>query len=235
MGGQPSAVAGFVWPTRDGAPLPFLAQIDLAQLHACAPISWLPKDGVLLFFYDVATQPWGIEPDERSGWQVVFAPEGPRQEIAFPRDLPTRDRLTHQFLDFHAIRSFPSSQRQSVERLRLSDAEADAYFDQREQQFSKTPHHQVGGYPIEIQNDDMELEAELLSSGIPFSQAPARPDARADATIAAEAAWRLLFQIDSDEHSGTMWGDAGMLYFWVRASDAVQGRFERTWLVLQCH
>jgi uncharacterized protein YwqG len=225
-----------VWPTRDGAPLGFLAQIDLGQLQARTRIAWLPPAGALLFFYDVAGQPWGIDPGERSGWQVVYvSDEVARHEVAFPRDLPTRDRLGHQFLDFHAIRSFPSSQRQSVERLRLTPAEADAYFDQREQQFSKTPHHQVGGYPIEIQNDEMELEAELLSNAIPFSQAQTQPDARANAVIAAEAAWRLLFQIDSDEHSGTMWGDAGMLYFWVRASDAIEGRFDRTWLVLQCH
>lgn len=236
MGGQPSASPAFVWPTRDGAPLGFLAQVDLRQLHACIPIAWLPRTGVLLFFYDVANQPWGIEPDERSGWEVVYVSDDvARQEVAFPRDLPTRDRLRHQFLDFDAIQSFPSSQRQSVERLHLSDAEADVYFDQREQQFSKTPHHQVAGYPIEIQNDDMELEAELLSNGMPFSQAPGKPDARAEAVRAAETAWRLLFQIDSDQHSGTMWGDAGMLYFWVREADATQGRFDRTWLVLQCH
>ena len=46
MGGQPWAAPDFVWPARDGAPLAFLAQIDLRQVHACAPITWLPPTGM---------------------------------------------------------------------------------------------------------------------------------------------------------------------------------------------
>ena len=31
-----------------------------------------------------------------------------------------------------------------------------------------------------------------------------------------------------------MWGDCGMLYFWVREEDARKADFSRVWMVLQC-
>lgn len=32
-----------------------------------------------------------------------------------------------------------------------------------------------------------------------------------------------------------MWGDAGILYFWVREQEAAAGRFDNAWAILQCH
>ncbi len=46
--------------------------------------------------------------------------------------------------------------------------------------------------------------------------------------------WLLLLQLDSDDNAGTMWGDAGMLYFWIRKADLAASRFERTWMTWQC-
>ena len=46
--------------------------------------------------------------------------------------------------------------------------------------------------------------------------------------------WRLLFQVDIDEDLGAMWGDSGMLYFWVEAQDAAKGNFRNVWVILQC-
>ena len=51
---------------------------------------------------------------------------------------------------------------------------------------------------------------------------------------AAKARWKLLLQVDSDDASGMMWGDAGMLYHWIR-DDLAARRFDRTWCVMQCY
>jgi uncharacterized protein YwqG len=43
-----------------------------------------------------------------------------------------------------------------------------------------------------------------------------------------------LLQLDTDDDAGIMWGDCGMLYFWVRAEEAAIGDFRNPWLILQC-
>ena len=49
-----------------------------------------------------------------------------------------------------------------------------------------------------------------------------------------EKDWRLLLQVDTDEQLGLMWGDCGLIYFWIREQDAAARRFDRAWVILQC-
>lgn len=53
--------------------------------------------------------------------------------------------------------------------------------------------------------------------------------------MAGASNWRLLLQFDSDDDLGVMWGDAGVIYYWVEAPAALAGRFENAWVILQCH
>ena len=41
--------------------------------------------------------------------------------------------------------------------------------------------------------------------------------------------------IDSFDDIGMMWGDSGRLYWWIREADLAEGRWDATWLVLQCY
>jgi hypothetical protein len=68
FGGSPDVPEVFLWPTRDGEPLTFLAQLDLTEVQAPD----LPATGWLLFFYDVARSPWGFDPRDAGGSRVVF-------------------------------------------------------------------------------------------------------------------------------------------------------------------
>ena len=70
------------------------------------------------------------------------------------------------------------------------------------------------------------------------SIAVTRPDTPIRVSVRSRpgaANWRLLLQFDTDDDLGVMWGDAGVIYYWVEAPAALAGRFENAWLILQCH
>ena len=65
-------------------------------------------------------------------------------------------------------------------------------------------HHQMLGYPIYIQDKDM---------------APGKI---------------LLLQLDTDDDTGWMWGDMGMIYFWIAPQELDARNFDDVRLILKC-
>lgn len=92
--------------------------------------------------------------------------------------------------------------------------------------------HRLLGHPDQIQGD-MMLECQLASNGINVGGRRVRDETERALEVGARD-WRLLLQIDSDDRSGMMWGDVGRLYYWIRANDLREGRWDRVWMVLQC-
>jgi uncharacterized protein YwqG len=234
FGGRPNLPEGTDWPTRNGFRLDFLARLSLAEIQRAGPLDWLPSTGALLFFYDLDRQPWGYDPADRGSWAVLLV--GDLEAPATAADaLPTSGpRIPFRFAHFHPIQSLPSSERESIESLDLSDAESEELMRLTDQVFGTKPKHQVGGFPSPVQGDDMELEAQLVSHGLYCGNESGFKDSRVPALRAGAPDWRLLLQFDSDEDLGVMWGDAGTLYFWVPEAHAREGNFQTTWLVLQC-
>jgi uncharacterized protein YwqG len=230
FGGNPPLPAGTAWPSKGGAPLTFLACLDLASLQAVVPVVWLPASGRLLFFYDDKNQPWGFDPKDRGGWAVMLAGDDP--ETPAP---PAVTSLSRRAITFHAIDSYPSWERAEVAALGLDDAEAEALIEASSAVYGEQPCHQVGGFPAPIQGDEMELESQLASNGLYVGDASGYESGKAAELRDGAKDWRLLLQFDSDDDLDVMWGDAGMLYFWVREQDARAGRFGDVWLVMQCH
>jgi uncharacterized protein YwqG len=74
----------------------------------------------------------------------------------------------------------------------------------------------------------MRLQCQLVSHGVTDENDP-----RVAELSPRAKNWRLLFQVDSDEHAGMRWGDNGMLYYWIERADLAAHRFDATWLVLQ--
>jgi uncharacterized protein YwqG len=237
IGGDPNLPADTPWPERHGRRLTLLARMSLPEVQKAQHTSWLPSDGALLFFYDVDEQPWGFDPKDRGGAAVLHVPDLPTPVNVFA-DAGTRDGvLAARNVLFHRVDSLPSLERAQEHGLLmdLSSVETDAYFQLAPEMYGAGPEHQLGGWPSPIQADAMELEAELASSGIYCGDAPGRESADFGRHQAAAKDWRLLLQLDSDGHMDVMWGDAGMLYLWVREQEAAAGRFENAWVVLQCH
>ncbi|HKY90960.1 MAG TPA: YwqG family protein, partial [Nevskiaceae bacterium] len=196
------------------------------------PIDWLPPAGRLLFFYDVLDQPWGYDPTHAAGWAVRYVPAGDGTATTVqPLGI---EPLARQAIRFVRVDTFPSETRPGMDALQLTDAEWDAVFDRDDAQYQGEPEHRVGGFPSVIQNDDMELESQLASSGIDCGDAKAYRHPRIAEMQAQARDWRLLLQFDTDDDLDVMWGDAGRLYFWVRERDARAGRFDQAWVILQC-
>lgn len=92
----------------------------------------------------------------------------------------------------------------------------------------------MGGFPIPVQNDDMEEECHLVSGGVNCGDPDGYNSEKAKQLRKLKNDWRMVFQFDSDNDIDAMWGDMGMLYFWVKESDARKHDFSNAWMVLQC-
>lgn len=231
FGGWPKVHEAWEWPQYKGRALDFLACLDLAQAQAHLPTPWLPEAGLVLFFFDAQEQPWGFDPTEREGWRVFYMPQGAdlTERVGHGKPYPKRG-MTFRPIDTY-YEGLPETNRD------LADSELDdlqAYVHQRN--YQGLPCHQVCGFPDPVQNPDMEVQCEMAWHGIHMGNAEGfgTPQGMAVLKAGGEEDWKLLLQIDTDDDQDWMWGDTGMLYFWVRASQAKLGRFEDSWCILQC-
>lgn len=239
MGGCPDLPAGFEWPEKDGRRLQFLVQIRCEEVAALDATGTLPRSGYLWFFYDVEEQPWGIDPKDRGGWAVRYAEVGPGA-LTRAEDGGDAVEATVEVcgLSFRAAFSLPQdvTGRTGVE---LTDEESDALMelpDAATEEGKGSPlvsaGHRLLGYPMPVQGDEMEEECETASG--PRVAARSGQEYRKE-MLERTARWRLLMQVDTDDRAGVMWGDCGMLYFWIPEESLAARRFEDVWLVLQCY
>ena len=233
LGGLPNLATAVEWPLWKGKPLAFLGQIAVSELLPDSPIRQVLTAGYLYFFYDQEQTTWEFDPADIGSWKVIYSTEAPPTAI---RDAPPGLEEDGIYLEkrvtFKPILSFPDPQRLGDT---ITDEELDALIEQKHAQYADQPHHQIGGYPDVVQNDTMELECQLASNGIYCGDGSGYEDPRAAALEAGASEWRLLLQLDSDDDTGWMWGDCGMLYFWIRESDLARRAFEKCWISLQCY
>lgn len=119
VGGAPDLPADVEWPTTDsGQPLPFIAQIRLADIAALDPQGDLPHDGLLSLFYAIndAEGELRVE-DDATTWRIVWA----RDDAAPLARRPPPAALLEAF-DGH----FPACAVAFTRRLTLPDVYAAA-------------------------------------------------------------------------------------------------------------
>jgi uncharacterized protein YwqG len=226
FGGNPDLPANFAWPKGSEKSLHFIAQFNLPELPP-GVTEGLPSVGMLYFFYDMNAQPWGFDPKDGDGHRVLYLEsEAGLSRTSPPDDIDYDEAVLECHLEVAKTLSLPSDPPNglSYEEHR---SKWDAYFDLTDGR------HQLLGLPNEIQNP-MELECQLASNGLYVGDPSGYQDIRARAHKDGAADWRLLFQMDSDENTGVMWGDVGTIYYWIRKQDLAVKRFDKTWLILQC-
>ena len=236
LGGTPNLGSKIEWPRKNNKPLAFIAQFDMSEINREKLISWLPDCGRLLFFYDMDEWPWGFDPKDKGGWAVVYENGNEKINILEPPADLDKDNIfpVTKYVKAIPFISYPSAQRLNFAEVGLSDDDFEEYYDFIYDLYGAGPHHQVGGYPHSIQDDSMEEECQLVSNGIYCRSPEGYNSKEANALKEQENDWKLLFQFDSDDDIEAMWGDLGMLYFWVKESDAKKSDFSGTWMVLQC-
>jgi uncharacterized protein YwqG len=236
IGGLPYAPRNLPWPTWKGKSLRFLAQVDLEEAARAGTPDWAPKEGRLYFFYDYERFTWGFDPKHRGSWRVLYCPAGPSTvELAAPKGLGEDAIYTSKAITFRQIVSYPGWERIKTDWRAMSDGESDRLSEMAEAEFRGQPKHQMFGFPSPVQGDEMEMECQLVSNGIYCGNGDAQDTPGARDLAAGASEWRLLLQLDSDRQAAMMWGDGGLLYFWIRESDARLGNFENVWMILQCH
>ncbi len=242
IGGKPFLPSDFVWPyfaSEDGEkPLSFLCQINLAEAKSCDSENLLPEKGMLLFFYEAETQPWGFDPADNSAFRVCyyedtagFAPFDIPAELA--AELCPAERL----LAFEKRTSYPDFEEiefyaEVAENVYYEDY-VSALEDNGKSMDEDT--HKLLGY-ADIMQNEMLTECESVSRGnYCGGYEELDPEEEADIQKCAKE-WILLLQLstlEADEYE-LMWGDCGRLYFYIRKEDLKNKNFDKIWLVLQC-
>ena len=90
--------------------------------------------------------------------------------------------------------------------------------------------HQYLGYGDQLAWRRLGFERE--ARGIPDDEPLKLESAETAAMRPGALAWCLLFQLDSDQELGLMWGNQWMLQFWILDADLRAGRFDRVRLTV---
>lgn len=236
IGGRPDLPDEVEWPRRQGRPLSFLGQLNLADVFGMVAADVLPAHGFLYFFYDSERQPWGFDPEDSGSWSVIYAEVDESQlgRETWPEELSEQGRFQACRVEARDALTLPPWESDTIQKLELLEEEDDRYMDLLDDLAPEEPVHQLLGYPDPIQGD-MALECQLASNGIYCGDTSAYEHPRRHELEPGAEDWRLLLQVESDENAGMMWGDAGRLYFWIRIGDLLKRDFSRVWLILQCH
>lgn len=238
IGGIPDLPRGFEWPTFDGLPLSFIAQFDLRELQGSELDIPLPTSGNLAFFYDSEQRTWGFDPKDRGSAVVAYFLD-PAEDLVRtspPSTLGGDGCFSACRVEFTPEVTLPSFESPFYgERPDREEIDCLHEFDKAMQNGANAPRHRVGGHADCIQAP-MERECQLVANGIDL-HGPRLSDDQEEMIerMAADFSdWRLLLQVDTDEHTGMMWGDCGMIYFWICQADLAAERFDKSWLILQC-
>ncbi len=237
IGGLPNLPEAFAWPHWKGTPLAFLCQLDLSALPPESSLPESPRTGCLYFFYDQEQSTWGFDPKDKGSWRVLYVPDNVRDcpQREAPERLKKGAIYREKPVMFSLFQTYPDWQDSRVDSLGLTNKQSDEYITLCSSVFAEGPLHHLFGYPSPVQGNDMDLECQLVSNGLYCGDRSGYEDHRAKELEPGKADWTLLLQLDTDDETQMMWGDGGMLYFWIRNDDLKAGHFENCWMILQCY
>jgi len=243
LGGKPYLPKDFVWPhfcdEGDENPLSFLCQINLAEVKQYDRDNLLPQKGLLYFFYDCEAFRWGFDPEDKGSARVFyyedtegFAP------VAWPAAIDEDYIVPEMAVRFENRASYPMYEELEIHSdVDCEREDYDAALEKLGVDLD-AQEHKLLGYANIIQNE-MLTECERVSRGLYCGNPESYQNTPEDEeTAIGQGAkdWTLLLQLSTLEKDGweLMWGDCGMLYFYIKKQDLAQRRFENVMFSLQC-
>lgn len=232
LGGTPDLPPGTNWATKGGVPQSFIAQINLAEASVYDVEHLLPGEGMLWFFYDAHQETYGTNPQDRSGWEVLYQKEVANlQPTTPPLSLPAESRFKACSISFRSEYTLTQFPKIDVPDFNWTNDEVHKYEELLatfpDQADHAAAHHRMLGFADAIQ-DDMRLACQLVSHGVTDASDP-----RAATLSEGSINWLLLLQVDSDDQAGMEWENNGMLYYWIQRTDLHAHNFGASWLFLE--
>lgn len=248
IGGKPFLPTDFEWPTFTSKednitrPLSFFCQLNLAELNSYDKDNVLPEQGMLSFFYECESFCWGFDPEDKGAARVFFF-EDLNGFIQFdiPKDLNEEYIIPELGVRFDTVESYPLFEEFDV--LNNTEYDWDEYDSvlaelgvDVEEDFEE---HKILGYADLIQSEmltECERATRDMYCGDPESYQNTPNDVKADVNEKAKE-WILLLQLGTIEKDDFQWmfGDCGMLYYYIKKEDLAERRFDNMWFSVQCY
>lgn len=247
IGGKPYLPSDFVWPVFTSKedhvtrPLSFFCQVNLAEIKTYDNDHMLPTCGMLYFFYECESFRWGFDPDD-SGAAQVFYFENTDGFVPFdlPQELDKAYIMPEIAVKFSTKNSYPMYEELEFHSDIVCEWEDyDKSLEKLGVNMEDDPEgHKLLGYADIIQNEmvsECERAIRGLYSGDSESYRKTTEDENADIQEKAKD-WILLLQLGTIEKDEFEWmfGDCGMLYYYIKKEDLAAKRFENAWFCVQC-
>lgn len=252
FGGKPHLPVNYEWPyyicdLQDGTsamnvksrPLMFMMQINCSDIKKFDIENELPNMGILYFFYEMESQRWGFDPEDK-GSAVVYYYDGDCSGLnatSWPEDLSKEYRLPDHSIVFTSRYNVPSYEEYNIcdqgDMISWDDYDENrelyGYGSQEEY------NHKLLGYADLIQGE-MLTECQLTSNGIYCGNSEGYHSEKAKQLSSDRKDWILLAQISSimNEDFELMFGDCGSIYFYIKKDDLKRNNFDKSWMILQC-
>ena len=248
IGGKPFLPADFIWPVFTGKeddvtrPLSFFCQLNLSEVAPFDTEYLLPAHGMLSFFYECESFCCGFDPKDKGAARVFYF-EDVNGFVPFdiPEDLEQEYRIPELAIELKAEKSFPMNEEfdiHSAIEIEYGWEDYDELMEELGQNMEDCDRHKILGYADIIQGEmlsECERTTRGLYCGDPESYQNTPKEVAADIQEKAKE-WILLLQLSTIEKDGFefMFGDCGMLYYYIKKEDLAARRFENMWFSLQC-
>lgn len=220
FGGLPVVPETFSWPLFEKRPIPFLLQVDFSEINADKCLKHFPTDGLMYVFVDSDCVNFVDVPSdgdytykEGKTFKIVFFDRAENLKTASKPDL-LKTVYKEFYVSANIVKTYPD----------VEDCEAvfDIYCDRPvgglddaydAMQWENMGSHMIGGW------------ASYVQSGGYVAGLKEHEDDR----------WTLLMQISSARNDEKfMWGDCGVLYFYIREKDLKERNFNNVKMDMQC-